>query len=486
MVFIMSINSTSASAAPKRKEPNQTDTNQTTLDPFSAKVADLAKKKKFEVPSLFSKNDPTPTLKDLIKTTNESGVPLTTVLKQKPPRLKEAEPSSLEIILSNAQQLYEQKEYQAVLDLLKSTSNVRLVQGKIRLAFLQLQADCSEKLGDYRSAIYYYNQADFREKDPQKRGKLRTKLAQLNKSIEDLNKPTPTIDHSLPPQNTEITTEKSTSPSLEAESTVPTSESPKLLFINPAELMLPMTTAEAEQAAKKNLQQGLSYLDSGDIRIAIANFLQGLNTIENNPVPHLTVQLLFHLGSAYYRQTQYELSAITWNKCIALVNDNLRFKAQLIRYLALAYVKNAKHAEAAKLLWNAINNEFSGDEQGKLILCLADVLMTQGILDKNLLLSSLQRQSSFSDEIKLQFCNKLLKIFRETNDFETYKEVKDMGAIFKEATAETKISFLFENAQTAEAQGSKSEAMEIYEFLLTQNISYVTKQILLIKLGQAK
>lgn len=235
----------------------------------------------------------------------------------------------------------------------------------------------------------------------------------------------------------------------------------------------------AEKLAKRSLKKGISHLNSHQLQEAIGCFEKGAEVANSANIPQLRMQLLLQLGSAYYQQGNFPNCIAAWQQGIPLINDNLQLKTQMIELLAKAYVQGNMSDEAMK-------TEFSSAEKGKLIIYLADILLEKQdhLSACKLLLLALDEHSTFSDESNLRFCNKLIRISRETNDFMLYHKIKDLGISFTNTAAETKTNFLFESAQAEEAQGNDSKAIELYQFLLDNaSIDIITAQALVLKIA---
>lgn len=237
--------------------------------------------------------------------------------------------------------------------------------------------------------------------------------------------------------------------------------------------------AGAEKLAKRHLRKGIAHLNSHRFQEAISCFEKGAEIASSANIPQLRMQLLLQLGSAYYQQKNFPNCIAIWQQSIPLINDNLQLKTQMIELLAKAYVQGNLSEEALK-------TEFSGTEKGKLIIYLADILLEKQDHLKacKLLLLALDEHSTFSDESNLRFCNKLIKISRETNNFMLYHKIKELGINFTNTAAETKTNFLFESALAEEAQGNDSKAVELYQFLLDNaSIDMITAQALVLKIA---
>lgn len=232
-------------------------------------------------------------------------------------------------------------------------------------------------------------------------------------------------------------------------------------------------STDAATIANSSLLKGIARLHLHEFQEAIVCFNEGLKIANLANVPNLSAQLFHQLGSAYYQQGNLTDCTAAWEKCLPLVKDNLQLRVQIICSLASAYVQADRSVHAEMLLQKAIEAEFSGSEKGTLILYLAELFLKKKEYLKTckLLLTALEEDSTFSHEINLQFCNMLIRVSRETNDDALYQKIKDIGMGFTTTTIETKINFLFESALMEEAQGYDSEAMEIYQLLLTQNLA---------------
>ena len=228
-------------------------------------------------------------------------------------------------------------------------------------------------------------------------------------------------------------------------------------------------------AAEKLFQEAINTKFPGDEKNALILcladlFIQKADTVQN-------YRLFYLIGTAQLQLGKIEECKTAWLQCIPLIDKDLTFKAHLIRLLAMLYVRENKFPAAEKLLQQAINTKFPSDEKGALILCLADLFIKKmdTIKCHNLLSSALEQQPTFSDEINLEFCTRLIRISGETKDHQLYNKLQGSASRFTQATAEAQIRFLFATAAALEMLGRCSDAMKVYQFLLN-NISGEKKE----------
>lgn len=395
--------------------------------------------------------------------------------------------SSLRTALLTAKTLYAAAKFQAVLDLLEQTPIPLKYQSarKLKSQFYEIKGDSLNKLGDFRSAITNYTNAENFEADPQRKAELLHKMAENCLENHDLKSVSRIINYALKnrdfgdtQKNRFFTLQEQLlvdEPALLLAGIIPPTQGSKQNQIGEENSFIPSATTSAIVAhlAKVHLQQGLLHIDYDQLDEAIASFQYGLKAIDLAINPEIYRELCFYLGTAYFKQKNFKDCIKTWQQCFTHTTD-VQFKGNLIQLLASAYVENKEPEKATKILQAAIEHNLLSDEKGMLILCLSNIwLQDKGkeLKNSHLLFPLLTENSTNSDEIKLQFCNRLMRHARETNSSELYEKVKLIGMNSAKAKIETKANFLIESAMTMEAQSNYSEAIEIYQFLIIQDIS---------------